>query len=50
MIFEVKKVNSGKDRFDEPFVEIILRTQDFSAMTLAKYVLQQKPMDVTINE
>jgi hypothetical protein len=48
--FEVKKVNSGTDRYEEPFVEIVLRTPDFNAMVLSKYMVQKKPMRIHIDE
>ena len=50
LTFEVKKVNSGVDRYEEPFVEVVLRTRDFTAMTLAKYVVGKKPMKVKIED
>jgi hypothetical protein len=47
---EVRKVNSGVDKYEKPCVDIHLRTYDFTAMTLAKYIATQTPATIKVVE
>jgi len=47
---EVRKINSGVDKYEQPIVDIHLRTTDYQAMLLAKYIAQQKPAQVKVIE
>jgi hypothetical protein len=47
---EVKNVKSGVDKYEQPIVDVVLRTTDFQAMLLAKYIAEQKPAKVKILE
>lgn len=49
--FDVKDVKSGKDRDGMPVVDIRLRTEDFQAMLLSKFILlDQKLVVEVLNE
>ncbi len=47
MLVEVRKVNSGVDKYEQPVVDIHLRTNDFEAMLLAKYIVEQRKVEIT---
>lgn len=47
---EVKNVKSGVDKYEQPVVDIVLRTHDFTAMTLAKYIARQMPANIKVVE
>lgn len=46
--FEIKHIKTGKDRYEEPFVELTLRTPDFRALALSKYQLKEEAIEVDI--
>lgn len=46
----VKNVKSGKDKDECPYVEVILRTADFSAVTLSKYLVLQQTLITEIKD
>jgi hypothetical protein len=48
MKFEIMKIRTGKDRYESPFVELTLRTQDFTALALSKYQITETPIEVEI--
>jgi hypothetical protein len=47
---EVKHVKSGVDKYEQPVVDITLRTTDFTGMTLAKYIAKQEPAKIKVLE
>jgi hypothetical protein len=47
---ELKNIKSGVDKYEQPVVDIHLRTKDFTAMTLAKYIARQEPVDIKVVE
>jgi hypothetical protein len=47
---EVKNLKSGVDKYEKPIVDITLRTNDFTAMLLAKYIAKQEPINIKIIE
>jgi hypothetical protein len=50
LVVEVKNVKSGVDKYEQPVVDLVLRTTDFTAMTLAKYIAKQEPATIKILE
>jgi hypothetical protein len=47
---EVKNVKSGVDKYEQPIVDLVLRTTDFQAMLMAKYIAEQKPAQIKVVE
>jgi len=47
---EVKNVKAGVDKYEQPIVDIHLRTSDYQAMLLAKYIAKQSPVDIKVVE
>jgi len=47
---EVKNVKSGVDKYEQPIVDIVLRTTDFQAMLLAKYIAKQQHATIKVIE
>jgi hypothetical protein len=47
---ELKNIKSGVDKYEQPIVDIHLRTTDFTAMTLAKYIAKQEPVNIKVVE
>jgi len=45
---EIRHVKTGLDRYEEPFVEVVFRTKDFSALQLSKYQLKQTPARIKV--
>jgi hypothetical protein len=47
---EVRNVKSGVDKYEQPIVDVVLRTTNFEAMLLAKYIAKQEHAKIKVIE